>query len=182
MTGADLSALIKKHPLGAIGLLICVLCGLAIYFRGDAIQKAQTAFEEKDTEAQKIALNVRNMAGLQEQTTEIQNAAKALESRIIRASSLANNLQIFYRLESETGVKFTDLRQNPIPPTRAGTTKGAYVGVPFNVSVQGTYEQVMTFIRRLETGNQFCRFNTVVFNKAADGLSASVAIELLGTP
>jgi Tfp pilus assembly protein PilO len=186
MTGADLSALLKKHPLGAVGLLVCVLCGLAIYFRGSAIDEAQSRFEEKDSELQKITTNVRNLAGLQEQTNEIINAAKAIESRLIRAGNLAINNQIFYRLESETGVKYADMRQNPIPPARAGAPRGAYVGVPFSVSVQGSFQQVMTFLRRLESGQYFCRFNAVTFNKAGaggapDGMTVNIALELLGT-
>lgn len=186
MTGADLSAHFKKHPLGAIGLLVCVLCGVAIYFRSSAIEEAQSRFEEKDTESQKITTNVRNMSGLEEQTNQLQAAAKDLESRIIRESQLANNRQIFYRLENETGVKLVDVRQNPVPPMRAGATRATYFGVPFAVNVQGTYPQVMAFLRRLESGQQLCRFGNITVSKAsggttADTISANISLDLLGT-
>lgn len=188
MTGADLTALFKKHPIACVAGLVCVACGVAMYFRSGALGEAQARFEEKDGEAKKIAANVRSAAGLAEQTEEMKEAGRQFESRLVRAGQLASNLQFFYRLEAETGVKLLDVRQNPIPAPRAGGPRPTYAPVPFGMSVQGTYPQVLAFIRRIESGPHFARFTNVTFTKSTaekdvtDLMNVSIAVELLGTP
>ena len=80
-----------------------------------------------------------------------------------------------------------------LPPSagvaaKAGAKVGLYIGVPYNVSAQGTFPQVLAFLRRLETGRHFSRFTTVTFDKAtgADAgaglITVTIAVELLGLP
>jgi len=67
-------------------------------------------------------------------------------------------------------------------------SKALYIGVPYNVTVQGSFPHVMDFMRRLESGRHFARFNTLSFSKIAgadaggDALSVAMNVELLGTP
>lgn len=195
MTGADLVALIKKRPLAFAATLVAVLCAVALYFRLDAIDVAQAGFVEKEKEAVRVDLNVRNTVGLAEKTAEIQDAARQFEARLIRAQQLANNLQFFYRIEAETGAKLVDVRQNAIPPATRGSPRGAYSPIPYNVSALGSFEQVHKFLRRVGEGPHFVRINQVTFSKteagrgemgggggANEGMSIMISLELLGTP
>lgn len=193
MTGADLLALLKKQPIGSACGIICIVCGLLLYFRSDKEGEAQQQLEQKTKEDQKIVANVRNATGLPQHVEAMQAAAKQLDSRLVRAGQLALNQQFFYRLESETGVKLIDVRQSPLPTARPGAAKAPaslYAAIPFNISIQGTFRQVMNFIERLEKGPHFARFNTVNFTKAggpdglgtADVMTVTFAVELLGTP
>lgn len=195
MTGADLIALIKKQPVAFGCAFVALICGVLLYLRSDATDTARQTFETKDGEAQKMEANVRHLAGLPEETDQMQEAGRQFEARLVRAGQLATNLQFFYRTEAETGVKLLDVRQNPIPAVRAGTVRGAYSPVPFAVSIQGSFPQVYAFLRRLETGPHFARFNQVTFTKleaaaanntgaAAPGemMGVTLLIELLGTP
>ncbi|MDP2138756.1 MAG: hypothetical protein Q8J74_12980 [Candidatus Didemnitutus sp.] len=195
MTSDDLVALIKKRPLAFVGALVAVLCAVALYFRLDAVEVAQAAFEEKEKEALRVDLNVRYLAGLAEQTVEIQKAASEFETRLIRAQQLANNLQFFYRIEAETGVKLIDVRQNAIPPSTRGAPRGAYSPIPYSVSALGSFDQAHKFLRRVEEGPHFVRINQVTFSKteagrgemgggggANEGMSITILLELLGTP
>lgn len=196
MTGADLLALIKKQPIAFACGLVAVLCGIAFYFRSDVVDEAQRLFEEKDKESQKIALNARHTTGLAEQVQEIQAAAKQLESRLVHAGDLANNLQFFYRLENETGVKLIDVRQNSQPAAKQNAPKTLFVPVSFNLTLQGTYPQIWAFLRLVETGPHFARFDRLTVSKieaggrtesgggsaAPDQMNAAFTVELLGTP
>lgn len=187
MTGADLIALLKKHPIGAACGLVCVICGVLLYVRSDKVSEAQQLLAQKTQEDQKILANVRNATGLPQHLEAMQAAAKQMDSRLVSAGQLALNQQFFYRLESETGVKLVDVRQNALP-ARAGAAKPTYVAVPFNISIQGSFKQVMDFIERLEKGQHFARFTTVNFTKAggasdaSDAMTVALAVELLGTP
>lgn len=188
MTGSDLTAILKKHPLGVICGLIAVICGALLYYRADNISASQAELDAKTAEANKMIANVRNSNGLAEQVAEIQAQRKELESRLLKAGQLAVNLQYFYKLEAETEVKLQgDVRQGI-----ASKTNRAYIGVPFALSVQGTYSQVANFINRLQNGRHFCRIISSNLSKGSSGDSAAAAatpdimlslnLELLGQP
>ena len=112
----------------------------------------------------------------------IKQSTKLLEGRLIKASQLATNLQYFYRLESDTGLKLTDVRQNQVG--RTGTS--LYIGIPYSVTFQGNFKQVLEFLQRIESGKYFSKFSSISFNKTTGAtggmLNVSMNIELLGTP
>ena len=192
MTGADLLALIKKHPVAFAAGLIAVACTGWWYAHSEAVSDARTKFEAKATEARKMGDNIRHASLLEDQAAAMKEAGRQFESRLVRAGQLATNLQFFYRLENETGVKLLDARQQQLPAPKANAPRTAFVGVPFAVSVQGTHAQVLAFIRRIEAGPHFGRFTQLTISKAAaargdttaapDALSATFTVELLGTP
>jgi len=184
MTGTDLITLLKKHPIGVACGLIALVCGVVLYLRADAIDATKQQLDEITKQSEVMVSNVRNSAGLALQVETIRQATKQLESRLVKANQLATNLQYFYRLESDTGVKLTDVRQNQTG--RAGG--GLFVGIPYVVTLQGTFKQVLEFLQRVESGKHLSKYSSISFNKAAGTdansglLSVSMNIELLGTP
>lgn len=182
MTNAQLMALIRKQPIGFACGLIALICAVVLYFRSDLIAQSQAESETQSALAARSLTNIRNAANLPEQLAEAQALTKELDGRLMRGSQLASNLQYFYKLETENGVKLIDLRQGTVSAAK----KGAYTGVPYNLAVQGSYAQVIQFLARLEAGRHFCRFTSATFNKSVaagpEAMTVSVNIELLGTP
>lgn len=181
MTTEDLLALLKKHPIGVACGLVAIVCGVLLYIRWGNIAQSQAELEAASAQAKKMITNVRNSAGLAEQLAEIQASTKEIEGRLMKAGQLAVNLQYFYKLESENDVKLVDVRQNSFPRN----VKTTYAGVPFSVSVQGTYVHVMTFMNRLQNGRHFCRITNSNMSKAGEGtgeVTLSLNLELLGQP
>ncbi len=188
MTFADIIARVKKQPVGFAFGLICLLSGGWLYFRSGEIDKLQADYEAKSSERAIIVSNVGIAKNLPEQVTEMQGFTKELEGRLVRAGQLAVNLQYFYKLEAENEVKLLDVRQNPIPKS----AKGPFVGIPYNVNVQGSYKQVMAFLQRLENGRHYCRITTATFTKSSGasegpqqssmGMTLALSLELLGQP
>jgi Tfp pilus assembly protein PilO len=183
MTSADLIAVLKKHPIGFGCALVSIVCGVLIYLRSGNIAEGQEELEARSAEAAAMVANIRNSSNLAEQVAEVQAQAKELEGRLMKAGQLAVNLQYFYKLETENEVKLVDVRQNT-PPKNA---KGLYTGIPFIVSVQGSFTQVMNFLNRLQHGRHFCRINAANFSKttgASGGtlVNLSLNLELLGQP
>ena len=180
MTAAELMPLVKKHPISITCGVISVACALLLYFRGDRIEEYQQLSEQKTAEANAMIANVRNSEKLAEQAAAMQATAKELDGRLMRASQLAVNLQYFYRLEADTGVKLAGVNQGGL---KAGAKGPGFIGVPYTVSVQGTFPQVMTFLGRVQKGTHFCRFNTIGLTKTAeDQVSLSLNLEILGLP
>ena len=183
MTSADLIASLKKHPIGFGCALLSIVCGVLIYLRTDYIQEGQVELEARSTEAANMVANIRNSTNLTEQVAEVQTQAKELEGRLMKAGQLAVTLQYFYKLETENEVKLVDVRQSALPKN----AKGLYTGIPFNVSVQGSFTQVMNFLNRLQHGRHFCRINTANFSKTTGNaggtlINLSLSLELLGQP
>ncbi len=189
MTSPEMIAILKKQPIGFSCGLLCLIIAAVLYIRSDKISESQAEAEAKSAEAAKILTNVSNSKNLPEQVAEIQALRKEMDSRLIRAGQLAINLQYFYKLEAETEVKLLDVRQNN-PPRGP---KALYIGIPYSLSVQGTFKQLLVFLHRLEDGTHFCHFTSASFSKsgAADpnaagtgneSMTVSLNLELLGTP
>lgn len=183
MTLADLIARIKKQPIGFACAVICLLAGGWLYYRSGEIEARQEEYTAKSAQAAKFISNVGISKNLPEQVAELQAVTKEMEGRLVRAGQLAVNLQYFYKLEAENEVKLLDVRQNPLPRT---ATKTLYVGIPYNVNIQGPYKNVMAFLQRLEKGRHFCRINTASFTKFAGpgegAMTVALSLELLGQP
>lgn len=189
MNSAELTAIFKKQPIGFSGAgLGLILAGL-LYFRSDQIAENQAIADAKAAEAAQMLSNTRHAEGLTKQVDQMQAFGKEVEDRLVRSGQLGINLQYFYKLEAENEVKLLDVRQGL--PSKA--SKGLYVGIPYTLSVQGSFKQVGAFLQHLENGPHFCRFTTATYSKSASasvdapsgavgGVTLNLTLELLGLP
>jgi Tfp pilus assembly protein PilO len=179
-SSSDIVATIKKNPISVVCTVLALALGAVFYFRLDRDTEFQTQLEEKSKEAAKLALNLKNSTQLQQQLDALVAAEKQIQARLMRAEDLPTNQQYFYKLEAETGVKLLGSpRQSP------GSKKDskAYQPTAFSVSVQGDYRQILTFLRRLESGPRYCRVVSASCNSTAErgpALVLSLNLELLG--
>ena len=184
MTSAELSTTLKKHPIGVVCALVSIACGVILYMRAGNIAASHTENESATAEASKMIANVRNSASLVEQAAELEGLSKELDGRLMKAGQLAVNLQYFYKLEAETEIKLVDVRQGGLPRN----AKSQYIGVPFTVTIQGTFAQVTGFLSRLLSGPHFCRINTATFSKtggdntSSTGMTLALSLDILGQP
>jgi hypothetical protein len=178
--GKSFVATFKKHPVGFGCGLLCLLLIVGIYHRRSAIPEREAVLEERVSEGNRLSQNLRHSAQLKEQHDALVAANAEIDGRAVRLASLATNLEYFYRLETDTGIKLLDLRQMT-PATARGGPATKHLRVPFAVSVQGEYAKVMNFLRRLENGPHFCRINSATLNGAAE-VTLTLSLELLGLP
>jgi hypothetical protein len=180
MSNEELRDAIKRHPLRLVCALVAMVSGVAIYLVNGNIEESQTALAQKSAEAERLAANVKDGAQLNEQLNTLMAAGAKIQGRTIKASQLANNLQYFYRLETESGVELLDVRQ-----TSSGT-RNVSGGVGFAVSVKGDYPTLLGYLRRLEGGPYYCRIlSTSIAAPSPDRsgmLTLSLNLELLGQP
>jgi hypothetical protein len=169
---------LKKYPVLAISGLIVLMLLAVLYFRSDLIEAQQIEFDKYSLESARYRANIANYVQLQEQLNFLTQANKIIRDRALTVDGLAQNLQYFYRLEAEIGIKYLDLR----PGTRAPGGRKAVPYVPLNyiVNVQGDFAQVMTFLRRLEQGAYFCRVNSAVASGRDSSVTLNLNIDFLG--
>ena len=181
-SGEEALASIKKNPISVGCVAVTLMLAGVAYLHSGRQAELETELEQKSTEAARLALNLKNAAQLKEQFDALINAKKEIESRMIRAEEIPNNQQYFYKLEADAGVKLAGT------PRQAATPKNAKLAYPptvFSVNVQGDYRQLLTFLRKLESGPRYCRVLTASCSAAPDRgsvLMLSLTLELLGIP
>jgi Tfp pilus assembly protein PilO len=180
-------AFIKKNPIGFGCGALCLALAAAMYYRADLVSASEAELEQKSTEAERLAGNLKNAVQLQEQLDAMIVAGKQAEARLVSPGDLAKNQQYFFKLEAETGTKI-DCHQSTPPAEKERKT--SYLSVPYTVTVQGDYPQILSFLRRLESGAHYCRVLNATLTAGAAGtgegadssLTLSLNLELLGQP
>lgn len=185
MSNPELLAFLKKNVICVTCVAVSIAIGVTLYMRSDLLPEAEKVLAEKSKQGELIKANIEDAHQLKEQYTTLVAANQAIANRMIRVGQLAENLQYFYRLESETGTKLMgDPRQIAWSPPPKNAPKTSYTPVGFAFVAQGTYAQVMDLLRRLENGEHYCRIITLNLRPNAEQrgspLQISLSIELLG--
>lgn len=169
----------KKYPILIISAVISVGLLATLYFRSDLLDAQQAELDTYLAESSRHRLNILSAAGLQDQFNFLVEANQAVKSRSLMVEGLAQNLQYFYRLESEVGIKYLELRPGSKPP--AGKSL-IYVPLNYIVSVQGDFPQIVSFLRHLEQGSYFCRINSALTTSNGDAITLKLNLDLLAVP
>jgi hypothetical protein len=167
MTNEELLIFLRKNVISVSCAAVSILIGLAIYYRSDELPDAEKDLAAKALQGELLAANIEDSAQLKEQHAALVASNEAIADRMIHVGQLAENYQYFYRLESETGTKLTDPRQNPWSPPAKNAAKTNYTVANFALSAQGDYSQVLDLLRKLEDGEHYCRINTCNLRPAA---------------
>lgn len=192
--GRTIATGFRKYPVIFICAAITVALLVVHYFRADLLSAQQEELEQASAEASRYRSNLANSAQLEDQLAFLVEANKSVAERAMNPANLAMNLQYFYRLEAEAGVKYLDLRPvgasaaRPQPAARGAKAPPppppfSYPGVGYNVNVQGSFPAVILYLRRLEQGLHFCRVNNASVSSAGgDTVTVNLNIDILGTP
>lgn len=198
MTNEELKIFVKKNPLGVTCGVVILLLVLAWFLRSgtaadlvgldlvDTAPAAEKELGEKTKEARGYETNARYAAQMKEHLEALAIANKEIDTRLVRAGQLAANYQIFYRLFAESGVKQSELRQIGVAPAPKGAAAKPFVPVAFAVTVTGNFNQIVHFLRLLETGSRYTRLvNAVCSVPSSDRngpCTLALTVEILGLP
>jgi hypothetical protein len=180
---------IKKYPVLIVTCLVSLTLVIWLYFRGSLGDEEQETLDKFVADGAVCRANVTNGNQLQQHVDFLIEANKAIAQRAFRTESLALNLQYFYKLEAEIGVKLTDVR--PIgKPSAVGIKQNnskdlpptAYIPLNYMVNAQGEFPQIIAFLRQLEGGAYFCRINAASIVGAGSTVTISLDLDLLGLP
>ena len=185
MTSEEALQFLKRNPVGVAGVAVALAMGGWIYYRGDEGTALEEELSRRQADALRLGNNVKYAVQLNEQLAALQAANKEIDAKVVRAGQVGANTQFFYQLESETGVKLKDLRPGTVPAPAKGA-KSPFVPVPFSLSAEGSYSQLLELLRRLESGPRYARIVTASFSGSLANrntpLTLSLSVELLGLP
>jgi len=177
-----ITSVFKKYPVLFASVFLSLAFALAIYFRGNLRTEQQEELDKYRAEAIVYRTNIANSFQLQQQLDYLIQANSALAQRGFRPDSLALNLQYFYRLESEIGFKYLNLNPTGRSSTPGGKAapKSAYTPINYSISVQGTFPQIIIFLKNLEQGAYFARVNSASMSYGGSNVTLNLDVDLFG--
>ncbi|HEX4046552.1 MAG TPA: hypothetical protein VGG34_00475 [Opitutaceae bacterium] len=160
MSNEELLIFVRKNVVAvSCAVLIIVIC-VAMYYRKDLLPDAEKVLADKTKQGELLAANKEDANQLKEQYAQLVSENDAIASRMIHVGQLAENMQYFYKIESETGTKLSDPHQGSAAAPPKGQ-KPNFVSVGFTVSAKGDYGQLLNLLRKLENGDHYSRINTL---------------------
>jgi hypothetical protein len=186
MSNEDVMAFLRKNVISVVCVLVSIGIGFALYYRNDNLPDAEKVLAERTKEGELLAANIEDSSQLKEQHAALVTANEAISARMIHVGQLAENMQYFYRLESDTGTKLSDPRQLSWNPPAKNAPKTTYTPIGFALTAQGDYAQVLDLLRKLESGDHYCRVISLNLRPQSDmrggALLMTLNLDLLGTP
>lgn len=177
--GKDIANAVKRRPIvfGCAALIFIFL--VVMYWRSGAIPTLQAEVDDRSAVLQKTKANVTYSVQLDAQLKALADINARIRASALRADDLAQNQQFFYLLEAETGVTMTRFGQQKAPDKiPAG---GAYLPVIFSITVEGDYRQILTFLKRIESGPALSRVSGAMLMIGGNSVpSLDLTVEILG--
>jgi Tfp pilus assembly protein PilO len=178
----NLRAFVRRYPVAVASLVIILLLGGANYYLWHHHRELVRAHDETRRKGEAMQLAITDHARLTAHLAATNEALAFIDQSLITEGDLAENLGYFYQMESASRVRLSQLGQLSSQPVAEGSP---YKSIPFSLRANGTYPQVMRFLRELETGPRLLRINAFTLNRAdplSGTLSLDLNVEILGNP
>lgn len=191
----DLSSIInfsKKNYMVVVSIVIILGCGVFMIMKMGEREFLDSRYRDLSIEHGRILKNLKYGKGLDEDLKVLEGLTKEAESYLFDVKDLAGNYDYFYKLESETGVKLAAMRQLDLSTANSRSVearksrRSKYSKIGYDMSVIGTFDQLVNFLRSLEGGKAHYQMQRIVVNvPTSEGtlknhLQMNLAVKMLG--
>ena len=183
---------VRKNLVVAISGVVTANCMTVYVLHMDKKPDLESEIEQIDTRISTMLRNITNSAGLEEDIEVVKSQILELEERMFQSQELATNYNYFFNIEKSTNVSLSDLKQVEIVTGDANQKKhkmpnpiaDAYVKIRYDMRVNGTFRDLVNFMRTLEGGPSFYQLEKFRLSKSSAGgselLSMDVSFLMLG--
>jgi Tfp pilus assembly protein PilO len=180
LAGSNFVQLLKRWPYccGCVVVML-VSTGAAVWFH-DRNGDLRTVHEQRTTEGEAMVALLVGGSTQRLELEAVKEAAKRIDDNLVIEANLAENLWYFYKIEEQTKAHLPELHQLTSP---ASDKSPLYRRIPYSLRLNGTYDQVASFLQALETGPRLARIVTFNFSRAGvvgSGVALDLTVELLG--
>lgn len=163
MTFLSVFSYLKKNYVITICGTIAIVC-LGVYFvRNDQITRLAADLDDLSVRRSRILKNLKFASEIEVDLVEMEKMKADAESRLFSPEDLATNQRYFYQVESATGVEMTSIQQiiKQLPvgknnkKARNKAQNSKFQEIVYDMNIQGSYYQVLSFMRALEGGKAF---------------------------
>ncbi|EDY84538.1 hypothetical protein VDG1235_4169 [Verrucomicrobiia bacterium DG1235] len=171
----------KKNYIIAICGVVVLLCLGVHLVRSEQITRLAADYDDLSVRRTRILKNLKFASEIDADLVEMKSMLEEVEGRLFSPEDLATNQRYFYQIESSTGVEMTSIQQliKPLPvgkknkKERKRAERSQFQEIVYDMALEGTYREVLAFLRELEGGEAF---------SALDGFSLVSAKKLAAEP
>jgi len=190
----NLFTLARRNLVLTLSGLVILFCLAFHFFRGEQVTRLAAEYDDLEIKRSRMLKNIRNSIELDEDLETLNALNSTIRQRLFDAEDLATNQNYFYQIESATGARLEKMQQfvKPLPDARRNkkermlAMKSAYQKISYDMSVQGSYESILMFLRAVEGGEAFSVLDgfSVVSTEGFEGrpeVSMRITFDVLGT-
>lgn len=186
MTLLSVFEYLKKNYIVTLSGFTILACLIVNFVRSEQIERLEADHDDLNVRHSRIIKNFKYGSELQADLEEMREMKNEGESRLFRPENLAVNQRYFYQIESATGVSLRNLKQIIVPPPTGKGSKAArkkaaklmYRSISYSITVSGSYEQILNFLKKIEGGNAFVRLSGLVINSSRSNENAGIDLQL----
>jgi Tfp pilus assembly protein PilO len=183
---------IRKNLVIAISGVVTATCMTVYVLHMDKKPDLESEIEQIDICISTMLRNITNSAGLEKDIEVVKSQISELEERMFQSQELATNYNYFFNIEKSTNVSLRDLKQVEVVTEGTNQKKhkmpnpivDVYVKIRYDMRVNGTYKDLVNFMRTLEGGPSFYKLEKFRLSKSSAGgdelLSMDVSFLMLG--
>lgn len=172
---------VRRAPFLVFCVVALIAFSIADYYLWQREREINAQHEEVRRNGEKMFSALSSHGRISTELQSVNDALKQIDDNLISETDLAENIGYFYQMETLSRVHLTQLNQLSSQPVE----DSAYKAIPFSMRATGTYSQLVSFLRELESGPRQSRIKTFDFTRAdakSNALTLGLTVELLGSP
>jgi type IV pilus assembly protein PilO len=171
---------LKKLPLRQqlyIFALIAALTALAAAWlvflpQWERVEQARTQYRTELQQVRFVEVFVLDHSDMDAYLAELDQKQAALDKMLPETASLNEYLVQLESTARQSGVKLAMVK--PVPPA----DKNGYFETQFEVTVKGSFFQILSFVKLLDEGPRFASMNTLSLHAQPGGLESKLVVRI----
>ena len=176
----QLAALLRRNIFCTVCSGLSLVLAIAIWWLWQDVHILEIENRERAQQFAAMLSTMKTGPLVRQELARAQDIVQRIESNLVIERNLAENLWYFYKIHPESKEILTTLR--PLNP-EASSDGSDYKLVPFSLLLNGTYEQVASYLLQLETGPRLALIKSFSFRRQQQGsanLTLNLEVKLLG--
>ena len=176
----------RKSLVVAISLFVIAGSMTVYLIHKDKKSLIDSEIEQVNIRISSMLKNIKNSKGMEEDIEAIEEKVEKLNARMFQSQELATNYNYFFKLEDETGIKVSDLKQvgiaeEELDPRKKKMPKpiiDSYEKIRYHLKASGEFGEIVNFLRKLEGGPSFYRLEEFRLAKSETGKTEILSLDL----
>jgi Tfp pilus assembly protein PilO len=176
----QLRALLRRNIFSTVCSGLSLVLAVAIWWLWQDVHILEIENRERAQQFAAMLSTMKTGPLVRQELARAQDIVQRIEGNLVIERNLAENLWYFYKIHPDSKEILTTLR----PLNSEASADGSdYKLVPFSLQLNGTYEQVASYLLQLETGPRLAMIKSFKFErqqKSSSGLILYLEVKLLG--
>ena len=168
------------YRFAAACVILSILCIGATAYLWNDVSDLDDLRDQREKEGEAALQKLVSGPPLRQELDFVRDTTLRIDQNLVVEDNLAENLWYFYKIEEQSKARLRELRQLT---SSQPDSDSRYKKIPYSIEVVGTYSQVSSFLRAIETGPHLANISGFSLKRRDPGgmmLSLNLGIDLLG--